>query len=783
MNAAVLPRLALECPPEWEWPTVGNGPPQFTDSNISTFVGGDLNIEGGAAEIEGRIVVRESMNLNKQYGGIFNTGRVGVGSQVVPTPGTWMLAVGSSYDHAIRLQNNTTLEVAHGLEGGGDVAVSGDTDPSYPTWESNLIETNGGKISLDLGDFEPSRFASFEAAFQTLSQELTTPPTDSFEGAVSYTGTTLTLTGGGPGTAGELQVFNVDYDALGITGSISIKYVNIPDETYVAINVAGTDLTMQVSDISSNGSAVGAWDDPLTALVSSRTLWNFPDALDLTLPPYTAFLGSVLVPQAESHLELSTSLNGRVLTSGDMTMNGTGNEVHAYAWGWSLVTSCDPEGLEEEPEFGMLNITKTVTSGTTSDLNELVFEGFIACRYTDEDNVESTMLAPWSIKANQVFTFNGLPIGATCSVVEYSTNEGKWATPQFSPTQLTVPSPGEFLQNPEGFTFEVVNAELGDLSIIKELEGSSAGLLNPDAEEFLVNYQCTLDGQPVDGYDRSRLLPVSGTRNGHITVMIGHPTNPPILFPIGTLCVFEEDPSSLDPEALQPGLTWNAPVVTPAEGVTVSDEQALVTVRNSYDIHRGSFELTKLVEAAQGSQIVELPDIDFTFTYTCTLNGDPTPGFDPTSGEISTPQGTAEITLADGETFSSDQFAIGTTCVLTELTPTVPEGLALSWSDPQFDPGNTITIGDDNVEAPVKIVATNVYTITPEEPGPEPEPAPEPTPDPSEEPKPEPAPDIDDETSSALASTGANTLDPALAGLMLLAVGLLTARGTRARKH
>lgn len=68
------------------FPEINNGPIAGRDDAINVFVGNDFLVRGRAAEAEGRVVVLDDFDQNKDpaASGLYNLGIAGVGSRVAP---------------------------------------------------------------------------------------------------------------------------------------------------------------------------------------------------------------------------------------------------------------------------------------------------------------------------------------------------------------------------------------------------------------------------------------------------------------------------------------------------------------------------------------------------------------------------------------------------------------------------------------------------------------------------------------------------------------------------
>lgn len=78
------------------YPPVSNGDFAGRDANINVFTGGDYTVTGRAAEVEGWVVTLGNLLVDKNGGGLFNMGVVGVGSRVPPPNGTDFVSVGGN---------------------------------------------------------------------------------------------------------------------------------------------------------------------------------------------------------------------------------------------------------------------------------------------------------------------------------------------------------------------------------------------------------------------------------------------------------------------------------------------------------------------------------------------------------------------------------------------------------------------------------------------------------------------------------------------------------------
>lgn len=162
------------------------------------------------------------------------------------------------------------------------------------------------------------------------------------------------------GTNAVRNVFRVSATTLADTGEIRIR---VPFGSTTLINVTGTSYSALGTYAISywNGSAYVQLGSPesnpdLEAL-RRATLWNFPDAKDVTLGGSTAWQGAVLAPQAVVHLGYQ-QVNGEIL-AGALYGNGA---LHIHPPSPCLP---DPEPCPPNPPIPTPTPTPTVSPTPT----------------------------------------------------------------------------------------------------------------------------------------------------------------------------------------------------------------------------------------------------------------------------------------------------------------------------------------------------------------------------------------------------------------------------------
>ncbi|MFG2621197.1 choice-of-anchor A family protein [Streptomyces sp. NPDC048507] len=316
------------CPAPGKEPGIGPNP-LFTDSNVALYAGGDYTADGGTAEAEGLVVVRGNATFAKTAGGVFNIGRVGAGSGILPASGSVMLAVGGN----LAIAKGTTVDVGHGLTAGprygGSVQVGGAIDAKGP------LETNGGSRSAGAG--ARAALSPYDTFADTIRDESAALAALGPTGKTVRSGQTVTFTGGAD-TAGP-QVFEIP--AKELDGASTFLFTAIFEKDSVVVNVTGGQ-AVGIAPLSAgfNGDRVDVYGSARFGEAASRTLFNFRDSVAVNLSGGGNFMGSVLAPKATADITAST--NGRLYIGGNLRTHGSGNESHNYPWRDSSVFGCTP---------------------------------------------------------------------------------------------------------------------------------------------------------------------------------------------------------------------------------------------------------------------------------------------------------------------------------------------------------------------------------------------------------------------------------------------------------
>ncbi|WP_328946103.1 choice-of-anchor A family protein [Streptomyces sp. NBC_00250] len=318
------PCVPGDCPDDF--PEIDNGDIAGRDKAINIFVGEDFLVRGRAAEAEGRVVVLDDFDQNKdaEAGGNYNLGIVGVGSRVPPPDGSDFLTTGGG----VTVAAGQTLDTKGGIE--TEQGIVRHAGPVSGTVTGTLVEdANAVAPYAGLRD----QLTAASRCYARVDGQPRTPT-----GTAENQGGQTLFTGDG---RSQLQVFNVEFNLTTPSGQQQgIVFANIPDTATVLVNVLGPNRTL-----STYSGGIDDDTDPLNAY-RERLLWNFPDATSVNLSGTGQFQGSFLIGEQSSSTTVTLpGINGRFFTTGSLThtsaaTGGGGQEFHAYPFNGDL-PNCD----------------------------------------------------------------------------------------------------------------------------------------------------------------------------------------------------------------------------------------------------------------------------------------------------------------------------------------------------------------------------------------------------------------------------------------------------------
>jgi choice-of-anchor A domain-containing protein len=385
------------CPPTW--PVLRPGPHSDSyDGNVSVLVGGNLQVTGAAAGVEGTVVTLGDATFARDVPGDYEVGATLVGSQVTPYAGSDMLVVGGLLTGG----PGTHVDVGQGL--GGDLVVGG------AVTAGSDVDTHGGRVDEGVADAT--------APYADLAGQLA--PTSATYAALPITGTVevtdgaITLTGDAVSTT---QVFAVDGATLGAQGPLgrSLQLVGVPDGAAVVVNLTGPVVDLDVDALlAPDGSTVDPVSNDYFAGLATHLLWNAPSATTVDVGGLAQLPGSLLVPSAPSTTTLSgLGTNGRILVAGDLVHTGLG-ELHAYPY------LPDPRlGCTADP----VHLTTLSLNVELDDPDHVVerdryFEGHFDCSVAGLDVTPADNAWKLRAAAQPRVLSDQIPAGATCIVTE-----------------------------------------------------------------------------------------------------------------------------------------------------------------------------------------------------------------------------------------------------------------------------------------------------------------------------------------------------------------------------
>ncbi|MFE3503377.1 choice-of-anchor A family protein [Kitasatospora sp. NPDC059160] len=303
-----------DCPATW--PPPNNGDFTGRDATINVFTGGDYTVNGRAAEAEGKIVTLGNLTVDKNGGGVYNMGVVGVGSRVVPPDGSDFVTTGGNVD--VRTGNSILI---------------GGSDSHGPAF-GNLRHAGGvtGTVSIDptgRSIQDPNAAAPYQDVLTRIEEVSDCVGRATATGTVDVSSSQATFTGDG---VSMKQVFNVTQNLASPSGGqIGLVFTNIPAGATVVVNMLGD------SPVINTYTGTGLAGDQTTDL-RSKLLYNFPTATSAQINGSAQFQGAVMAGNPGSTTTLAQpGINGRVYLAGNLIHTGTGGyEIHSYPFDGDL---------------------------------------------------------------------------------------------------------------------------------------------------------------------------------------------------------------------------------------------------------------------------------------------------------------------------------------------------------------------------------------------------------------------------------------------------------------
>jgi choice-of-anchor A domain-containing protein/LPXTG-motif cell wall-anchored protein len=292
-------------------------------------------------------------------------------------------------------------------------------------------------------------------------------------------------------------------------------------------------------------------------------------------------------------------------------------------------------GTGEVPDADLFTVSWTATTPTGEETSGTIRLPADGTEVTPRDDAGDPIEFPFGT----VVTFDEQPPPTRQAVV--------WGDATFDPDPLVIGAGGA-TETLVTLTNEVA-ATTGTFVVAKDLAGIDASELDQDS--FLTGYVAF---PPGGGFEYgSIVLPADGTPAGPVDA-----AGDPVRFPLGTRIVLAEAPPADD--VLPDRYEWARPVWSPSRTLVISSSSVVptVTVTNTAVEYVG-VSLTKTVSGDGGS----LPP-DARFTIDWWLDGEEQP----------------PLSVAAGETVSSDRFPVGSIIEATE--PQAPAVTGATWGEP-----------------------------------------------------------------------------------------------------
>jgi hypothetical protein len=330
-------------------------------------------------------------------------------------------------------------------------------------------------------------------------------------------------------------------------------------------------------------------------------------------------------------------------------------------------------------DAGAITVNKAV-DGDGAAYAQGPYEVTLACTF-DGDDIEIPGGAAREITDGGSVTYDGLPIGAECTVTESDPNQATSVT--IEPETVTVGGEDGTETTVE---VSVTNSyDLGGFTVEKVVEGDGADF---GTGPFEVSAACTFEGADVE-------VPGGATRTiepGGSAIYVG--------LPVGADCVVTEtdDFGATDVQISTP-VEGGEPgeVIVPAMGTG----PVTVTVTNTYDV--GSIEVDKELRGL-GSEIYRPGP--FEVTLECTFQGEP----------IEIPGGATRQFVPDDPAVY-DGLPVGAECTVTETDTfgATETTMTVDGGEPVDGTSADVVVPPNDADGPatVTVTATNTFRTSP----------------------------------------------------------------------
>ncbi|SNU00469.1 Cna protein B-type domain-containing protein [Ruaniaceae bacterium KH17] len=240
---------------------------------------------------------------------------------------------------------------------------------------------------------------------------------------------------------------------------------------------------------------------------------------------------------------------------------------------------------------GSVSVTKSVTQlddGFTGG-SSAIFPMTLTCE--DPRTGASAQVGTQSIANGQTYTWNGIPVGADCSVQEGSINGGLkdasfgWNAPQYSVDSVTVTVDGTANMT----VTNTLHRVYGEISLNKVFDDAGFTGVVPTDRSYSGTWTCTYDGATVAAGTWSGTGSSSGTPASLVAT-----TGSLDEIPLTASCSATEDSLS-SPSSSDSSYRWESPVISGIDSVSSAASENVATVTNTLARDTGSVTVKKVI--------------------------------------------------------------------------------------------------------------------------------------------------------------------------------------------
>ncbi|RLV57542.1 isopeptide-forming domain-containing fimbrial protein [Aeromicrobium phragmitis] len=335
--------------------------------------------------------------------------------------------------------------------------------------------------------------------------------------------------------------------------------------------------------------------------------------------------------------------------------------------GLNVMPPTEPIKVGVGTAYGALEITKLITDNPYDlPVDERAFPVHVTCEIEPIGGTRTTVVdEDYEVTPGEPVTVTAIPAGADCRVWETDALGGQSSATEENPVRVTI-EPG--LGSASVAQVEIENSYApASLTLDKSVTGTAAGYAPTTFEADLF---CSVDGQPVKGFDPLSVTIDTTVDDGRVTVDV---------------------PPGADCRAVETETGGATEVVYSGTAETESGQPATIAIENQF--RSGGLKIAKELAGPGAPSLAGGP---FSFDVRCSFHGR-----EDVFTDTVTLQGDGATTLLESEVL--DGLPVGADCVVTETDA----GGADQVPDPV-----TVTIPDEvDGEAQVVVAGlTNVFS-------------------------------------------------------------------------